>query len=107
MDYDARERGVPSELDPETAGLRIQRMINLLLLGEGTIDEGQEILVKSDCGGNETHWKKSTVGRELQFLVSHMVHHFAIIGIMCQSMGTELPADFGLAPSTIRHQLAS
>lgn len=106
VDYDCRERGGPSELEPEAAAQRILLISRLLEQSEGSLDEEKEILVKLDCGGDEAHWKRSTVGRELQFLVSHMVHHFAIIGIMCQSVGKELPENFGLAPSTIRHQLA-
>ncbi|MEM1296135.1 MAG: DinB family protein [Verrucomicrobiota bacterium] len=106
VDYDCRERGGPSEVEPEAACQRILLITNLLLQAEDNLDEDQEIIVKLDCGGEDAHWKRSTVGRELQFLVSHMVHHFAIIGIMCQAIGKDLPENFGLAPSTIRHQMA-
>ena len=42
--------------------------------------------------------------RELAFVVSHTVHHNAIIGIMAKLLGAEPPAEFGYAPSTIAHQ---
>jgi uncharacterized damage-inducible protein DinB len=42
--------------------------------------------------------------RELAFVVSHTIHHNAIIGIMARLLGTELPTDFGYAPSTVAHQ---
>jgi uncharacterized damage-inducible protein DinB len=42
--------------------------------------------------------------RELAFVVSHTVHHNAIIGIMAKLLGADLPAEFGYAPSTIAHQ---
>ena len=42
--------------------------------------------------------------RELAFVVSHTVHHNAILGIMAKLLGADLPAEFGYAPSTIAHQ---
>lgn len=42
--------------------------------------------------------------RELAFVVSHTIHHNAIIGIMAKLLGAEPPADFGYAPSTVAHQ---
>ncbi|NIP97468.1 MAG: hypothetical protein GWO24_30170, partial [Akkermansiaceae bacterium] len=45
------------------------------------------------------------LGRELQFLVSHTVHHFAMIGGICRALGVALEDDFGVAPSTIRHRV--
>ncbi|HEX2100170.1 MAG TPA: DinB family protein, partial [Candidatus Synoicihabitans sp.] len=44
--------------------------------------------------------------RELEFLVSHTVHHYALIAIMCRLLGHETPAEFGVAPSTLRYQQA-
>ncbi|UCF67889.1 MAG: DinB family protein [Acidobacteriota bacterium] len=46
-------------------------------------------------------WSRSSVGRELRFLLSHTVHHFAIIGLMLRMLGGEPPAAFGVAPSTL------
>lgn len=48
-------------------------------------------------------WHTSSVGRELQFLVNHTVHHFAMIRGICQRAGNELDPDFGMALSTLRH----
>lgn len=42
--------------------------------------------------------------RELAFVVSHTVHHNAIIGIMAKLLGADLPSEFGYAPSTVVHQ---
>jgi uncharacterized damage-inducible protein DinB len=41
--------------------------------------------------------------RELAFVVSHTVHHNAIIGILAKLLGADLPAEFGYAPSTVAH----
>jgi hypothetical protein len=32
------------------------------------------------------------------------VHHYALIGVMGGVMGLALPAGFGVAPSTLKHQ---
>ena len=44
----------------------------------------------------------STVGRELEYLFHHMVHHLALIGVYLRSQGVTLADDFGVAPSTIK-----
>lgn len=43
----------------------------------------------------------SSVERELMFLVSHTVHHFAIIGFLLKSFGIEVPQSFGYSPATL------
>ena len=52
--------------------------------------------------GSGTCWSRSTVHRELQFLASHTVHHFALIAVLLRTLGHEPPAEFGIAPSTLR-----
>jgi len=47
-------------------------------------------------------WSLSTVHRELQFLGSHTTHHFALIAVLLRTLGHEPPAEFGVAPSTLR-----
>ncbi len=42
--------------------------------------------------------------RELAFVVSHTIHHNALIRVMVKLLGAEVPADFGYAPSTIAHK---
>ena len=51
----------------------------------------------------DTVWCDSSASRELEFLLSHTVHHYALIGVICQLAGQTLPKDFGMAPSTLRH----
>lgn len=41
--------------------------------------------------------------RELAFVVSHTIHHNAIIGIMAKLLGADPPSEFGYAPSTVVH----
>ncbi len=45
----------------------------------------------------------STLQRELVFLQSHTVHHFALIKMIVQGQGMTVNEHFGIAPSTIKH----
>jgi hypothetical protein len=38
------------------------------------------------------------------YAVAHAVHHYAIIRLMAGMMEVKLPADFGVAPSTLKYQ---
>jgi hypothetical protein len=44
------------------------------------------------------------VARELQFLQSHTVHHYAVIHLMLLQQGIRPDPEFGVAPSTLRHE---
>ena len=48
----------------------------------------------------------SSIGRELQALSSHTIHHFALMAMTLQALGFQLDRDFGMAPSTLRYQAA-
>ncbi|MGC6565166.1 MAG: hypothetical protein ACON38_06080 [Akkermansiaceae bacterium] len=61
------------------------------------------MLVNLDGGGEDEGFQPSTAGRELQFLLSHTVHHFAMIGGICKCLEVSLEEGFGVAPSTLRH----
>jgi hypothetical protein len=45
----------------------------------------------------------SSVGRELQVLSSHTIHHFALIAVTLKALGVYIDSDFGMAPSTQRY----
>lgn len=53
---------------------------------------------------NEPLHMASTVGREISYCVSHAIHHFAIIRLVCAELGVSLPQEFGVAPSTLKHR---
>ncbi len=56
--------------------------------------------------GNQLMEMPSSVGREKWYLIEHAIHHLAIIKIGLREIrpDLDLPADFGLAYSTIQHQ---
>ncbi len=103
VDYNARARCADFELSTATAGAKI-RDIREALTGLTELKSDVNILVELDCGSESAAPQHSTLGRELQFLVSHTVHHFAMIGGMCSHLGITLEVGFGVAPSTLRHR---
>ncbi len=104
IDYDARAREARLEVEPEAARARIRELIAGLARLDGA-DIGAAAEVRLECGqGDEAEqWSRSTLRRELQFLLSHTVHHYALIGLLLERHGIDPGADFGVAPSTLEH----
>ncbi|RMG43532.1 MAG: DinB family protein [Acidobacteria bacterium] len=101
VDYDRRRRDAAEETDPQRALARIRRTVHSL---RELRDIGTEtpLLVRAESGSDpERAWQPSSVGRELQFLLSHTVHHFAIVALVLRSWGCAVPETFGVAPSTL------
>lgn len=49
----------------------------------------------------------STFGREVMYAVSHAMHHYALIALICRSRKIPVPQNFGMAPSTLQYQRRS
>ncbi|MFO7724729.1 MAG: DinB family protein [Oceanipulchritudo sp.] len=102
VDYDARSRDTSIETRPDAAIHLIENLIEKL----GTVSEAdfdRELQIRMDDGGSSS-WSKTTLRRELQFLLSHTIHHYALIASIARRFGfTRLPAEFGIAPSTLSH----
>jgi hypothetical protein len=105
INYDARLRDRRIETDPLEAA-QVARVI-AEALGDIHVEDGDRpVMVQMDCGGNDgvPDWRPSTLGRELQFLVSHTVHHFALIKLLLEDRGIDAGEEFGTAPSTLAYQ---
>ncbi len=115
IDYDRRERDPAIEESPASAAEACRALIEHLdgLGGLGAIDADRALEVKADRMGEgvapgETRlWSRSSVQRELAFLLSHTVHHFALIALMLRTLDHEVPEHFGVAPSTLEHWKSS
>ena len=46
---------------------------------------------------------ESSLGRELVFVASHAVHHYALLAAHLRQLGLPVPEGFGLAPATVAH----
>lgn len=103
IDYDWRERNPLIEKDRSIAKAKIEATI--AKLGGLKADGQQSLLVKLEgeqVQRNST-WSHSSVNRELQFLLSHTVHHYALMAMLLRLQGFEPAADFGVAPSTLKY----
>lgn len=105
IDYDQRVRGGAIETDPAEALGRIVALREQFGALEN-FSGNESRLVRMDegigCGDAE-----STLGREALFLLSHTVHHYALIKTILTVEGFEnCPADFGVAHSTKAHRTA-
>lgn len=105
VDYDARSRNEGIEKDPERA-LALLKSLRSALSAIPEMALEAAIEVRMDAGGSAI-WTDSSVRRELQFLISHTIHHYALIVAIAGAHGfTDIPADFGVAPSTLKHREA-
>ena len=52
---------------------------------------------------DDAPWADSSVERELQVLLSHTVHHYALIAVALRLHGHPVDEEFGVAPSTLRY----
>ena len=102
VDYTARKRDGAIARDRLLGMLRIAEVIDRLRALE-RLDADGPLLVRGE-DDEQGGWTSSTPARELQFLRSHTVHHYALIAIILRSQSLEVPAAFGVAPSTLRFQ---
>lgn len=106
VDYDNRPRDRELERCTLRARARLQRL-RARLAGLSALGLDEPIGVVTRCGvaGEYELRTRSSVGRELMFVASHAVHHFALLKVACAPHGVAFCAAFGKAPATLRHEL--
>lgn len=103
VDYDTRERQPELETSVATALDAVESISAQLQ----ALDEEQAMQIievhHDEVPGEEaaTSWQRSTVARELRFLASHTVHHYALIAHLVRELGVEPSEEFGVAPATL------
>lgn len=101
LSYDHRTRGTAVENEPGAAVREMMRLGAALdRWADRPLDEPVAVaaLVSPD-GRSVTGW--STLARELAFVMSHTIHHQAIVALLLEQQGSEAPDErFGYAPST-------
>ena len=107
VDYESRSRQTKIEDIPGLAEEAIQGYLEKLNQLRGSDEKFLQIREESEAGTKERLWLDSSIGRELQFLLGHTVHHNAIIAMIVDRLGIQLPEGFGVAPSTQRHEAQS
>jgi len=103
VDYDDRQRGTAVETNRIAALDAIRRLhLQIEALDESVLTK--TVRVSSIIAGDGTSIEtRSSLGRELAFVLSHTVHHNALVAAMCRTLGMTIPDRFGYAPATIAH----
>ena len=105
FDYDHRPRETQEERQRSAMILKIRHIRTKFqaLLNSDTEDRPVKIKLSVDDGPN-TPEIPSMLSRELVFLQSHSVHHYAIISGILKLQQVAVDADFGIAASTLQFE---
>ena len=103
VDYDNRPRSEDLENDPYMAIATIDRIIrDLELMCSSTGGSSLKIICWNNDNTREMNFDTS-FGRELMYLFSHSIHHYALIKMILLHHGIPVDDRFGVAPSTLVH----
>lgn len=105
IDYADRRRDPAIESSRAIALTRLAELERRLAPLTG-LDLRRAILVRPEDDDLDPRdpgaWFGLSIGRELRFLASHTVHHFALIAVVLRTLGHPTDPEFGVAPSTLR-----
>ncbi len=103
INYNLRSRGVLIELDRSHAIERVKLTV-AALQSLPVLDEARPLLVSTEENCKSvTVWCASSVLRELDFLQSHTIHHYALVAMLLRLHEVDPGEDFGVASSTLKH----
>lgn len=99
IDYDKRKRDQSLETNRLLTIASLQNLISIFEKNE--IPLGAVTISQNYNPEEPKPIVTSSVERELLFLVSHTVHHFAIIAFLLKAFGFTVPQGFGYSPATL------
>lgn len=104
VNYDDRERDTLVESHRATAFSAVQEILDRLHdWAAGIFDE--PLAVRTMVAADGTFClTESSVAREILFVMSHTIHHNAMIGAAARAVGLETPENFGHASSTLAYR---
>jgi uncharacterized damage-inducible protein DinB len=102
VDYEARSRDPLLESDRRFA-IRETRRICAALAPLGALTGDAQLQQQGSAVGGRA-LAPTSLGRELDFLLGHTVHHCALLAIMCRELAIPVEPGFGVADSTRRHR---
>jgi uncharacterized damage-inducible protein DinB len=98
--YDRRERNTVVELDPRLGHSRLRRAsARFSAYGDRLLEQPVTLIAQIGSDGASIR-VPSTSGRELAFVISHTIHHSALIAVLLEHAGRDVPDRVGLAPTT-------
>ncbi len=99
IDHSNRSRDQRIETDRSTASAKMRSLIDVLK--EVPMNVAEVVNVASELDASLHH--VSTLGRELEFAISHTIHHYALIRERLNDTGFKFDRRFGIAPSTLEY----
>jgi len=104
LNYDDRARGTAVESSRFAAIEAIEDLVRQLSgITAEYLDRAILVRVLLFPGSAPTD-VQSSFGRELAFVISHTIHHNALVAAMLRTLGIDPPERFGYAPSTLSNQ---
>lgn len=102
--YDRRKRDLRIESNREYAVASVQNIESFL--NKITTDIALLFIANYTTDNSNEEKINSSLYRELAYGLEHTIHHLAIIKIGLISLGLEVNENLGVAPSTVRNNLA-
>lgn len=105
INYDQRARDERVEKSRVFAAAKLKAVIEgLRRLSAAEERRALEVLLEGSAESPEAdEWSHSSVKRELQFLLSHTIHHYSLVAVALRAQGFEPGVGFGVAPSTLQY----
>lgn len=104
INYDARQRNVRLQSEVTYGSVVTCDILRVLKrYTDETLARECAVTNSVGYGGAGPATFHSNVGRELAYCAGHAIHHYAIIRLICHQIGVSVPAEFGIAPSTLKH----
>jgi hypothetical protein len=102
INYDVRARNELTETHRATAVAQMRALIDgLKKLRVTGHQRALQVTLENSARSDTPIWSQSSFVRELQSLLSHTMHHYAIIAIALRLQRVEPGREFGVAPSTL------
>ena len=104
INYDARERNVRLQSEVTYGSIATCDILRVLKrYTDDTLARECNVINSVGYGSVGPSTFQSTISRELAYCAGHAIHHYAIIRLLCHQIGVSVPAEFGIAPSTLKH----
>lgn len=102
VDYNVRHRCTAAESSTAEAKSLLSKVISWLeSLDESCLNKAISVRSEIDIERTLSSTVNSSVARELVFVSSHAIHHYAVIRLLCVKQNKQVPEFFGYAPATI------
>jgi uncharacterized damage-inducible protein DinB len=104
VDYNVRDRDGAIERDPAAAMAELDTVEAWLQgMDQGNLDQPLQLSTEVSVSHCSVAVVSTTLGRELVFVASHAIHHYAMIQQIALHQDHHLDAAFGMAPATASH----